>query len=294
LHNTTAFIIIRNDSILYEKYFNSHTRDAYCKSFSVSKNFISALVGIALDEKLIQSVDDPVVNYIPEFKSNIYLSSVTIRHCLSGTTGFPANNGGTFPWHDNVKVYYSSNIPRLLSTLKYETKPGSFFQTEEYSSCLLGLVLEKATKMTVSQYLSQKLWKPLGMEYSALWVLDNENNGLEVAMSGLTARPIDFAKFGCLYLKNGTWNNKQIISNKWIHESTAPDTNSLSYWDGGYYTDTWWGTLKRDGTYEYSANGHFSQRIYIAPAKNSVIVRFGTQQGGVDWSQFISKLIKQL
>ena len=183
---------------------------------SASKNVISALVGIAIDEKLIHSVNDPVVKYLPEFSGNKYLSKITIKHCLSGTAGFPANDGGAFPWHDNVKVYYNNNHPKLLSGLKWEFQPGTQFRAEEYSSCLLALVLEMASKTTVSEYLSEKIWKPAGMEYDALWVLDRKKNGHEVAMSGLTARPVDFAKFACMYLNNGKWNGNEIVSENWV------------------------------------------------------------------------------
>ena len=125
-------------------------------------------------------------------------------------------------------------------------------------------------------------------------MLDRKENGHEVAMSGLTARAIDFARFGSLYLHQGNWNGRQLISTDWIKETTTPDTSLMSRWDGGYYNDTWWGTLKEDSSYEYSANGHFSQRIYISPSKNTVVVRFGPKVGDVDWSRFISKLIEQL
>ena len=291
---STAFIIIRNDTILYEKYFNGHNRDTYCKCFSASKNVISALIGIAIDEKLIHSVNDPVTKYLPDFKDNKYLSAVTIKNCLSGTAGFPANDGGAYPWHDNVKVYYNNNHPKLLSGLKWEFQPGSQFRAEEYSSCLLSLVLEKATNMTVSEYLSEKIWKPAGMEYDALWVLDGKKSGHEVAMSGLTARPVDFAKFACMYLNNGNWNGNEIVSENWIKNSTRPDSTLLSNWKGGYYNSTWWGTLKEKDIYEYSANGHFAQRIYISPYKNAVVVRFGTKTGNMNWSEFISTIIEKL
>lgn len=294
VNNTTAFIVIRNDTVMYEKYFNGHKRGTFCKSFSASKNVISALTGIALDEGLIADINDPVTKYLPGFTDNTSLAKVTIKHCLDATAGFPANNGGAFPWHDNVKVYYSHNLPALLSKLNCETEPGKSFRTEEYSSCLLALVLEEVTGKSVSDYLSEKIWKPMGMEYNALWVLDRKDSGHEVAMSGLTARAIDFARFGSLYLHKGEWNGRQIISEDWVRKTTSPDNTLLSRWDGGYYNSTWWGKLSDDGSYEYSANGHYSQRIYIAPVKNAVVVRFGPAVGDIDWSMFISALISHL
>jgi len=291
-HFTTAFIVMKNDRLLYEKYFHGHDRSTYCKCFSVSKNFISALIGIAIDEGLIKSVDEPIIKFIPELKDK-RLNTLTIRHCLSATTGLKFNKGGAFPWHDDVRVYYSSDLRKLLSQIEYDKEPGTVFNTEEYSSCLLALVLERATHIKVSDYLTEKIWKPLGMEFDALWTLDREEDGLEVANSGLTARPIDFVKFGRLYLNKGNWNGKQIVPRKWIEESTVPDPDSISYWNDSYYKYMWWGKIKKD-VYEFSANDHFSQRIYIAPVKNIVIVRFGTDPGGIDWSNFISTLVEKI
>jgi CubicO group peptidase (beta-lactamase class C family) len=298
---TTAFIIIRNDTILYERYFNGHDRNTYCKSFSASKVFLSALIGIAIEEGLIQSVNDPVMKYLPGIKDKRF-AALTINNCLALTSGIRTNNKQVFPWNDKVRIYYTRDLRKLASGIDYLKEPGKEFFVEEFSPVLLGLILEKATGRSVSDYLEEKIWKPLGMEHNALWVTDRKNNGFEAANSGLTGLATDFARFGRLYLNNGNWNGKNLIPEEWIRATTDPDTTSISFYKGikyyegrdVYYNSMWWG-LRKDGTvYEYSANGHFGQRIYISPSKNVVVVRFGSKTGKVDWTSFLMKLTEKL
>jgi CubicO group peptidase (beta-lactamase class C family) len=298
---TTAFLIIRNDSILYERYFKGHNRETYCKSFSATKVFLSALIGAAIDDGVIQSVNDPVMKYIPEIEDK-RLANLTIGNCLSLTSGIKTNNKQSMPWHDKVRIYYSRDVRKLMSSIEYDHESGKEFSVEEISPVLLGLTLERATGKSLSSYLEEKIWKPLGMEHQALWVTDRKKDGFEAANSGLTALPIDFAKFGRLYLNKGLWNGEKIISQEWIEKTTMPDTSSLSFWKkieyydkkDVYYNSMWWGLRDNNGEYTYSANGHFSQRIYLDPSRNLIIIRFGTKDGKTDWTSFIMKLSEKL
>ena len=297
---TTAFIIIRNDTILYEKYFNGHDHNTYCKAFSASKVFLSALIGIAIEEGFIKSVNDPVMNYIPEIRDKRF-AKLTINDCLALTAGIKSNNKQIFPWHDKVRIYYTRNLRKLAAGINYGKEPGKEFSAEEFSPVLLGLVIEKATGQTISKYLEEKIWKPLGMEKSALWVTDRKD-GFEAANSGLTGLPVDFARFGRLYANRGFWNGKSIIPEAWVNASTSPDTSSISFYKkieyyGGrdvYFNSMWWGLRGNDSDYEYSASGHFGQRISISPSKNAVIVRFGSKEGKVDWTSFMMELIEKI
>ncbi|HET9053029.1 MAG TPA: serine hydrolase, partial [Cyclobacteriaceae bacterium] len=145
---------------------------------------------------------------------------------------------------------------------------------------LLGLVLERALKnKTVTEYLQEKLWKPLGMEYDASWSLDKKKNGLEKTFCCLNARARDFAKIGRLYLNKGNWNGKQIVSQKWVEVSTHADLT-----DGGasFYKYQWW-IPSPNG--DFMAEGILGQFIYVNPAKNLVIVRLGKKHGDTDWAR---------
>ncbi|UCD57203.1 MAG: serine hydrolase, partial [Candidatus Hydrogenedentota bacterium] len=141
-----------------------------------------------------------------------------------------------------------------------------------------------------------KIWKPLGMEFSASWSIDSEESGFEKMESGINARAIDFAKMGRLFLNNGNWNGRQIISEQWVEESTMRDTAeprdyySIPGWWGsffesgkGYYKYMWWGYSRGESEYDFFASGHLGQFIYVCPQKKLVIVRHGKKRGAIDW-----------
>lgn len=293
---TTAFLIIHDDKILYEKYFNEFARDSWFTSFSVAKSFDSALIGIAIAEGLIGSVDDPVSKYIPELRGH-GLDDLTIRNLLkmdcgvsyseSDLLGILGNQG------DDSKTYYMPDLRSLALTIKpSEEAIGSCFRYNNYYPILEGMILERVTGMTVSEYLQERIWKPLGMEYPATWSINEEGDGLEKMESGINARAIDFAKFGRLYLNKGNWNGVQIIPEAWVVESTAPEPDDNRPQLGavqlpkpdGYYQYHWWGTKRENGLYDYTAVGHLGQYIFVRPDKNLIIVRMGTETNtGVDW-----------
>ena len=310
--DSTAFIVIQDDEILYEKYFNGYERDSINTSFSVAKSFGSALVGIAVDEGHIKSIDEPITNYIPELEGEGF-ESITIRHLISMSSGLKYYENGT-PWGDDAKTYYYPDLRKLALTVEIEESPGLHFHYDNYHPLLVGMILERATGQSVAHYLQDKIWKPLGMEFPASWSLDSEKTGFEKMESGINARSIDFAKFGRLFLKKGNWNGKQIISEKWVVESTSPlpvnDYNEyyleackkynpdmgLYFESGiGYYKYFWWGYLREDGEYDFSAEGNKGQLIYVSPRKNAIIVRNAKSYGGVDnWPEIALQMLDRL
>jgi CubicO group peptidase (beta-lactamase class C family) len=288
--DTTAFIVIKNDTILYEKYFNDYNRDSIQTSFSVAKSFDSALVGIAIDEGHIKSVDEPITNYLPELKNrDDDFETITIRDLLMMSSGIRYKENRFFNG-DDAKVYYYPDMRKLaLEETSIIDPPGEYFLYNNYHPLLLGLILERATNSSVSEYLQEKIWKPLGMEYPASWSIDSEKSGFEKMESGLNARAIDFAKFGRLFLNNGAWDGEQIISEEWVARSTQIDTskNRDSYYpdlpffttENGYYKYFWWGYSRDNEQYDYFARGNFGQYIYVSPQKDLIIVRHGKQYG---------------
>ena len=214
-NNTVAFLVIKDDQLLVERYYHGYSHSSICTSFSTVKSFVSALVGIALHEKLISGLDDPVTKYLPELKAS-YWSDIKIRHLVSMSSGLSYRANSFFPWSDEPRVYYSLDLRALALQAKKEEAPGSRFHYNNYNLVLLGMILERVTGGAVSNYLQEKIWKPLGMEFPASWSLDSEQSGMEKMESGLNARAIDFAKFGPLYLRQGDWNGKQIIPEAWV------------------------------------------------------------------------------
>ena len=292
---TTAFLIIKDDRLIYENYFNGYGRDSINTSFSVAKSFVSALVGIAIDEGLIDSVDDPITRYIPELEDrDIRYSAITIKDLLSMASGLRYVEEET-PFSDDTKTYYDPNLRAVALSAIIEEEPGKTFHYNNYNYLLLGIILERATGMPVAKYMEEKLWKPLGMEAPASWSLDSKASGFEKMESGINARAIDFAKFGRLYLNNGSnWNGQQIISEKWIKTSTSANTTSdpaIEYQYG------WWIYPSQEGidnNRHFSARGNFGQFIYITPEERLIIVRHGYDSGDVDWINFFESISKAM
>ena len=291
---TTAFLIIKDDRLIYENYFNGYGRDSINTSFSVAKSFVSALVGIAIDEGLIDSVDDPITRYIPELEDrDIRYSAITIKDLLSMASGLRYVEEQT-PFSDDTKTYYDPNLRAVALSAVIEEEPGKTFHYNNYNYLLLGIILERATGMPVAKYMEEKLWKPLGMEAPASWSLDSEASGFEKMESGINARAIDFAKFGRLYLNNGSnWNGQQIISEKWIKTSTSANTTSdpsIEYQYG------WWIYPSQEGldSRHFSARGNFGQFIYINPEERLIIVRHGYDIGDVNWINLFEGISKAM
>ena len=288
-NGTVAFLVIKNDRILLERYYNGYSHSSICTSFSTVKSFVSAMVGIALQERLIHGLDDSITKYLPELKAP-HWSEITIRHLVSMSSGLKYSDG-FLPWSDNPRVYYTLNLRELASTVTKEEQPGIHFHYNNYNLVLLGMVLERVTGETVSDYLQEKIWKPLGMEAPASWSLDSQQSGMEKMESGLNARAIDFAKFGRLYLWCGDWNGKQLIPEAWVAESTTVEPDAK--WTN--YKYLWW--IPRSGKGRFMAVGNLGQFIYVAPDKDSIILRFGRGRPR-NWQriypQFFASLIELL
>lgn len=321
---TTSFLVIKDDALVYEGYFNGYNRDSIVTSFSMAKSVTSALIGIAIDEGYIGSVDDPIIAYLPEMRDK-GLDGVTIRHLLLMASGIKyvsddeiTGLAALSPFSDDSLSYSYPNLRSQALSMPpapngFPKGPGAEFNYNNYNPTLLGIILERTTHRSVAEYLQEKIWKPLGMAYPASWSLDSKESGFEATLCCVNGRAIDFAKFGLLFLHNGNWNGQQIISAQWVKESTSPyptNPNGDIAWRAntwfsdwrtptehgiGYYKYQWWGRLKPDGSYAFIAVGHLGQRIYVAPQHNAVAVRFGISDEGVDaWEAVLASVIAQV
>lgn len=285
-NNTVAFLIIKNDTIQYEKYFKGYDQESIIPSFSMAKSVTSILIGCAIDDGLIKSVDEPVTNYIPELKKNGF-EKVSIKHVLQMTSGLDFSESYINPFGEAASFYYGRNLKREIAKLKLKGIPGQNFEYVSGNTQLLGLILERALNdRTVTQYFQEKLWTPLEMEYDASWSIDKEKDGSEKTFCCINARARDFAKIGRLYLNKGDWNGKQIVSEKWVTESTKIDTT-----EGGvdYYKYQWW---LPSTTGDFMAEGILGQYIYVDPSRNLVIVRMGKNRGRLTWPDLFVLLAK--
>ncbi len=295
-NDTLAFIVIQNDEILYENYFNGNTHDSIVTSFSTAKSFTSTLVGIAIEEGYIQSVNDPITDYLPELSErDAEFSNITIRDLLMMSSGIKYSE----PPDDATTYYYPDLRQLAIGKTRIIGVPGEVFHYNNYHPLLLGMIIERATGTSVTNYLQEKIWNPIGMEFSGSWSLDEV--GFEKMESGINARAIDFAKFGRLFLKNGNWDGTQIVPAEWVAESTQADTSvdySNYYYDDfifaneqGYYKYMWWGIQRNVKDYDIIALGNHGQFIYISPNSNLIILRFGESYGSFGGAQGWIKLI---
>lgn len=287
-HNTVAFLIIRNDTIQYEKYFNKYKQSDVIASFSMAKSVTSILIGCAIDDGLIKSVEEPVIQYIPELAKNGF-SDLKIIHLLQMTSGIQFNESYVNPFGDAASIYYGRNLDKEIKHFKRKCAPGVEFEYKSGDPQILGLLLQRALKgKSITEYLQEKLWTPLGMEYDASWSIDKKSNGLEKTFCCINARARDFAKIGRLYLNKGKWNGKQIVSEKWVTESTKVDTSNGS---AKYYQYQWW-LPSPNG--DFMAQGILGQYVYVNPAKNLILVRLGKSDGGVNWQGMFLSFAKAL
>ena len=170
---THAFIVIKDGKLLDERYLNGYQRDSICISRSVAKSFTSALVGIAIDEGFIKSVDDPIINYLPELKDRGF-DAITIRNLLTMGSGIRYRIA-EMPWDEDALYFFYPNLQgdAALRTRKSPSRPARAFHYTDFNVGLLTIVVERTTHRTLSDYLQEKIWKPIGMEYPATWSLDS-------------------------------------------------------------------------------------------------------------------------
>lgn len=293
IHKTQALLIIRNDTILYQYYKKGLDSTATFSSFSMVKPIVSTLIGIAIDEGKIKSENDFIEDYLPEFRGKKGWEKITIKNLLQHTSGIKFTDAELNPISDNAEFYWGNHLREKMLNLTLECPPNTKFRYSSENTMLLGYIIEKITGGSISKYLEEKIWKPLGMEAPASWSLDrNDDKAIEKSFCCLQARAVDFAKFGRLYLNNGKWNGNQIISEKWVQNSTHSDATGNNK---HFYNNNWGiGPLKYGS---YFAVGLYGQYLYLYPEKNITIVRFGdteTSNRPSYWQGIFLQIIDQM
>ncbi|MBX2998733.1 MAG: serine hydrolase [Caldilineaceae bacterium] len=304
---TRAFLIIQDDRLIYETYLESSRQDVHT-SFSTAKSFSSALIGAAIADGSIGSVNDAVIEYVPEIRGR-GLDRLTIRDLLLMNSGIRYLHSHEIPFYmapfsDDALTYYPPDLRKVaLSVEASDTPIGEAFRYNNYHMLLEGLIIERATGMHVAEYLQERFWKPMGAEFPASWSMDSETSGFEKMESGVNARAIDYARFGLIFLHNGRWNGVEILPEAWVAESTQPLRPDPRRWEtmkdvldhGGYYKYHWWGVNNPDGTYDFHSHGKYDQIIYVAPRKNVVIVRLGDRlDKNIDWASVLHNMVDRL
>ncbi len=274
---TVAFMIVINDSIHFEKYWHGYTSDSISNSFSISKSWVSTLVGIAITEGKIKSVNQKVCDFLPNFCEGRNIE-LTIENLLTMSSGLNWTEDYYNPFGQTAEAYYGNNLSNLISDLTVIKTPGKTF--EYHSSCtqLLSFIIEAATGETISKYASNKLWKPMGAKHPALWNTDVKG-GDEKGFCCINSNTRDFARLGRLYLHNGSWNGVQLLDSDYITAATSPadllDNKGGRNTNYGYH---FW-LAERKGVSIYYARGLWGQYVICIPEKNMIIIRLGRKFG---------------
>jgi CubicO group peptidase (beta-lactamase class C family) len=290
-NQTTAFLVIKDDVIIFEMYDHGYDRAIPSMSFSMAKSVLSLLVGGALDDGLLRSVDQPVTDFVPELGDSGF-KEVTLRHLLQMTSGIDyAENDNPFGLH--VRFYYTDHLVEEIVKLSLREPPGQRFLYKSSDAYVLTLALHRALGgQSITGYMQARLWHPLGMEYEGAWSLDHDPDGLEKTGCCLTATARDFAKIGRLYLHKGLWEGRRIVSEDWVSLSTKPDLSGGSAWD---YQRMWW--LGAKGRTDFLAGGHLGQFLYVNPVDKIIVVRLGKSRGGLsraEWAEVFVSLSERL
>ena len=269
---TSAMLVIKDDVIKYEKYFFGGDENTVFSSNSMGKSFVSALFGIAVDEGFIDSVDDPIGKYIPEFVGT-ELENIPIKACLQMASGINFDEDTDVSGF-SMKTLMGVPAMKVIANYGTNEKPYAYRRYLSINTEILGQIIKNTTGRGLAEYMEEKLWKKIGTANDAYWTL---SNGTELAMGGLSVSLRDYARFARLYLKGGNFNGEQIISREWIEESmdisaeySKPGANNDVYNEIGYGYQ-WW--IPEGNEKEFMAIGVYGQWIYVNPAKQVIIVK---------------------
>ena len=269
-----AYLVIQDGKILYEEYWDGYSEKSLSNSFSAAKSIVSLLIGIAIEEGHIKSLDQKVKDFIPEY-NHPQNSELSIRDVLTMSSGLNWEESYTTPFSLTTEAYYGSNLPKLITSLKVIEEPGKKFNYLSGNTEVLAMVVQAATGKSISEYTSEKIWSKIGAEHDAVWNLDRRD-GMEKAYCCFNTNARDFARFGQLVLNDGRWIDKQIIPESYIREATSPanwllgeDNKPLSYYGYQYWI------IDYKGQQIPYMRGILGQYIFPIKDKNAVVVRLG-------------------
>ena len=275
-YKTVSFLVIKNDSILYEQYWEDKSDTSHTNSFSMAKSIIGVLIGIAIDEGKIKSLDQKVGDFIPEYKTGSR-AQLTIRHLITMSAALSWDEAYANPLSVTTEAYYGTDLFSLVKNQEVVGTPGKEFNYQSGCSQLLGFIIEKATGKHIAEYASEKLWKPLNAMHAAEWSLDKKD-GTEKAYCCFYSNARDFARIGSLYLHQGNWHGNQIIDSNYVKESITPaplDDNGSPNKVYGYH---WW-IGDYSGKHIFYCRGILGQYIVAIPDENVIFVRLGHKRG---------------
>ena len=261
---TAAFLIIKNDSIWFEKYYNGYSELSKTNSFSMAKSIVTAMMFKAIQDGYIENINQPVSDFFPQFKSDLSVGDLS-----SMSSGLNWNENYYNPFASTARAYFGDDLREQILELKITETPGEEFKYLSGNTELLGMVIEKASGKSLSKYLSESFWKPLGMNDEALWQIDSQENGMEKAYCCISSNARNFAKFGKLFINYGEWQNKQLLDSSFIALASRPRFEDTPYYGYGFWLSNY---MDKEIFY---MRGILGQYVIMVPEDDLVIVRLG-------------------
>lgn len=292
MNRVSGMVIIRDGEILFEKYLLGNTEDTRWMSMSVVKSMTATLIGAAIEDGYIDSIDDPIVDYLPRFNNTAY-DGVTVRHLLQMSSGVAWNETYTDPTSDRRRMLEAQisqqpgAVLELMASLPRAAEPGTVWNYSTGETQLAGALVQAATDRPVAEYLSEKIWKKMGMEADANWWLQSPD-GLEVGGSGLSATLRDYARFGLFLLNDGVIDGERVLPEGWVETASTPKVVGGETVPYGYML---WPMHDRS----YAAEGIFGQYVFVDPDRNLVVAMWSAQpkpldRAGLNEYQFLQAL----
>ena len=266
---TVAFLIIKNDSLWYEKYYDGYSEKSYSNSFSIAKSIVTAVLGRAIDEGFIKDIDQKVGDFIPEYKKGL-AANLTVGDLSSMSSGMKWTEDYKNVFGVTARAYVGSeSLVELIKSRPIIREPGQSFKYLSGDTQLLAMTIEKATGQKLSSLVYNWFWNPIGAENNALWQIDNLKSNNEKAYCCFNSNARDFAKFGKLFKDYGYWNGKQLLDSSFVKKATTKRFEKSPHYGYGF----WLGSYK--GMKYFSMRGHLGQYVMVFPKENIIIVRLG-------------------
>ena len=266
-----AYLVIKNDSLLHESYFDGYDENSKTNSFSMAKSYVCALLGKAIMDGHIESLDQPVGDFFEEYKTGL-ASTVTVGDLASMASGSSWVESYYSPFTITTRAYYGEELEKAIFSLNTVKTPGRAFEYSSGDTQLLAMIIEKATGEKLYNYLSKSLWIPLESENDALWQVDSQKNDMVKAYCCIASNAKDFARLGRLYKDYGKWNGKKILDSTYVVKSINPRFEKSPQYGYGF-----WLNKINDKSF-FMMEGHLGQCVIVEPTDNLIIVRLGHEK----------------
>ncbi len=287
--STTSFLVMRNDTVVFKRYLNGIKEGENTQLFSVTKVFVTAMLGMAIQDKIITDVELPITSFFDNLSEKQF-EQLTLRHLMQMESGLNYDEYGRL--FQTLQYYYNKNLTRSIYSAKFESLPGTQFKYKSIDTQILGECIKKALgNKKIMDYFYERLWNRLGMQDTAYWALDSRITRNPKYYGGLNMSARDLAKFGTLILHDGKFNNSKLLPKNWFNYC---DDTLHRCKEEDKYCMGWYYSVDDTNSDVYYAAGFNGQIMLINETKNVIIIRLGKDRGGVDWYPIMKKLSESI